>query len=331
MDSRRRVIVALGAGALFRSQVSLSQKPAKVWRIGFLAHRHIEFLDSDYQYGPFRQGMREQGYVDGKNLSIEWRSAEGNSARLPGLAAELAKLKLDVIVAGGTPATRAAQKATATIPIVMAGVADPIGSGFIESLARPGKNITGATNINVELGPKQMEILFGIVSNVSRVGVLINPSNQSHAAYFRGCQDGAKRLGIEVILPAKAQTPQELESAFAALAQEKAEALIVARDGFLNQEVRRVAALALRFRLPAIGGLREYVEAGGLISYGPSIREQFRRAEYYVARILQGAKPPELPAEQPMNFDLAVNLKTARALGVTVPPVVMVRATRVID
>ena len=331
MNNRRKLLIAIGAATLEAPLAAFAQPRSAVWRIGFLSHRHIEFVDSDYQYGAFRQGMREHGYVEGKDLVIEWRSAEGDAKRLTVLAAELVRLKPDVIVAGGTPATLAAQKSTATLPIVMAGVADPVGSGFIKSLARPGGNITGVTNINVELGPKQVETLVALVPKVARVVVLINSSNASHAAYLNGCREGAQRLGIKDVLTASAQTPREIENAFAMMVREKAEALIVARDGFINQQVRQIADLAGSIRIPAIGGLREYAEAGGLISYGPSIAEQYRRAAYHVARIMKGAKPADLPVEQPMTFELTVNLRTAKALGLTIPQTVLVRAERVIQ
>jgi len=314
---------------------TFAQQPGKIWRVGFLAHRHVNFIDSDYQYGPFRQGMRELGYVEGKNLVIEWRSAEGDSSRLPALAAELVTLHVDVIVAGGTPATRAVQlaakKATPLIPIVMSGVADPVGTGFIANLARPGGNITGVTNINVELGPKQVETLLAMLPKVARIAVLINPTNLSHAAYLRGCREAAQKLGISVVVPANASTPQEIDAAFSMMASEKVEALIVARDGFLNQQVRQLSALAAQQRLPTIGGLREYTDAGGLISYGPSIAEQFRSAAAYVDKIFKGAKPGELPVEQPRRFELFVNQKAAKALGLAIPHSLLMSADKVID
>jgi len=322
-------------GALALPLGTLAQPPGKVWRVGFLAHRRVNFVDSDYQYGPFRQGMRELGYVEGKNLAIEWRSAEGSSERLPALAAELVKLNVDVIVAGGTPATRAVQlatkNATPLIPIVMSGVADPVGSGFIDNLARPGGNITGVTNINVELGPKQVETLLAMLPKVERVAVLINPTNVSHAAYLRGCQEAGHKLGISAVVPANASTPQEIETAFSMMVREKVEALIVARDGFLNQQVRQVSALAARQRLPTIGGLREYADAGGLISYGPSIADQFRWAAAYVDKILKGAKPGDLPVERPRRFELFISQKAARALGLAIPQSLLMSADKVIE
>ena len=330
MNNRRKLVIALGASMIPMPFGAFAQQLGKVWRVGFLAQRHMDFLDSDYQYGPFRRGMRELGYVEGKNLVIEWRSAEGNSERLQELAAELVKLKVDVIVTGGTPATLAAQQTTPTIPIVMSGIGDPVGSGFIKSLAHPGGNITGVTNMNVELGPKQLEILLAMVPKVSRVAVLVNPTNLSHAAFLRSCQAGAQRLGIK-LLPADAQTPQEIENAFSMIAREKAGALIVSRDGFVNQQVRQISDLAAKNRLPTIGGLRQYVDAGGLMSYGPSIADQYRWAATYVDKIFKGAKPADIPVERPKKFELIINGKTAKALGLTIPQSLLISADKVIE
>ena len=335
MSRRRKILVALGAGVLASPLCALAQSPGKVWRVGFLAHRRVSFLDSDYQYGPFRLGMRELGYVEGKNLLIEWRSAEGDSNRLPALAAELVGMNVDVIVAGGTPATRAVQvatkKAASVIPIVMSGVADPVGSGFIENLARPGGNITGFSKINVELGPKQVETLRTMLPSLARVAVLVNPTNLSHAAYWRACEQAAHKLGITHVVPANASTPAEIEAAFAMMAREKVEALIVARDGFLNQQVRQVSARAAQQRLPALGGLREYADAGGLLSYGPSIADQYRWAASYVDKLLRGAKPADLPVERPRRFELFINRKAASTLGLTIPQALLISADGVIE
>ena len=331
MNKQRRRLIAFAAIALGAPSGAFGQQQSKVWRVGFLAHRRIEFVDSDWQYGPFRNGMRELGYVEGKNLLIEWRFADGHAERLPGLAAELVKLKLDVIVTGGTQATLAAQRATSTAPIVMSGVGDPIGSGFAKSLARPGGNITGVTNINVDLGPKQLEMLLAIVPKVMRVAILVNPTNASHAAFFKGCQDGARRLRLKEVMAVTAQNPRDIEAAFATMARDKVEALLVSRDAFIHQQLRQIADQAAKALLPVMAGLQEYVQAGGLIGYGPSIRDQYRRAAYYVDRILRGAKPADLPVEQPMTFELAVNLKAAKALELTIPGEIMVRATRVLE
>jgi putative ABC transport system substrate-binding protein len=335
MRQRRCFLVALGTQFLALPLVVLPQQPSKIWRIGFLAHRRVRFIDSDYQYGPFRQGMRELGYIEGKNLIIEWRSAEGNSDRLATLAAELVKLDLDVIVAGGTPATKAvqiaAQGVNRIVPIVMSGVADPVGSGFIETLAHPRGNITGVTNINVEIGPKQVETLLALLPKATRIAVLINPTNQSHGAYLGGCELAAQKMGITEVVPAYASSPPEIDAAFSMMLHARIDALIVARDGFLNQQVHQVSGLAARHRLPTIGGLREFTDAGGLLSYGPNISDQFRWAAHYVDKILKGAKPGDLPVERPRRFELFINRKAAKALGLGIPQYLLMSADKLIE
>ena len=310
---------------------SFAQQQGKVWRVGFLSQRrHVDFLDSDYYYGPFRQGMRELGYVEGKNLVIEWRSAEGKFERLPDLAAELVQLKVDVIVTAGTPAISAAQKATTTIPIVMGSAGDPVGSGFVKSLARPGGNITGLSNMVVDLGPKHLEMLRSMVPKLSRVAVLVNPSNSSHATILKSVQAAAQKTNIKV-LPAEARTPQEIESAFSTMTQGNVGAVLVAIDAFFIQQGRQIAELAAKHRLPSMSASREYVEAGGLMSYGQNLADNYRRAATYVDKILKGAKPGDLPVEQPTKFELIINGKTAKALGLTIPQSLLISADKVIE
>ena len=332
MTTRREVLIKLGASAgVLATPFALFAQPAgKIWRVGFLAQRHVDFVDTDYYYGPFRQGMRELGYVEGKNLVIEWRSAEGNNERLAALAAELVNLKVDVIVAASTLPVRAAQKATTTIPIVMAGIGDPVGGGFVKSLARPGGNITGLSNINVDIAAKQLEMLMSMVPKLSRVAVLITVDTVVGAMTLKNIQSPAQRKGI-TILPVEARTAPEIEQAFSAMARGKAGAVIVTRDPIFNSRVRQVAELAARYRLPAIGGLREYPEAGGLMSYGSSVTGQFRHAATYVDKILKGAKPADLPVEQPTIFELVINGKTAKALGLTIPYALRISANQVIE
>ena len=330
MNNRRKLIVALGASALAVPFASFAQQQGKVWRVGFLASRHVEFVDADSYYGPFRQGMRELGYVEGKDLVIEWRSAEGNNARLPGLAAELVKLKVDAIVTPATPASLAAQQATSTIPIVMANVADPVGAGLVKSLARPGGNITGLANIVTALGPKQLEMLIDMVPRLSRVAVLVNPSNPVQANLPKLIRDTVQRTSVK-ILPAEAQTPQEVENAFSMMVRERAGAVIVGQDPFAIQQRRPIAELALKHRLPSISGFREYAEAGGLISYGANITDINRRVAIYVDKILKGAKPGDLPVEQPTKFELIINRKTAKALNLTIPQALLVSADGLIE
>jgi putative ABC transport system substrate-binding protein len=330
MNNRRKLLVALGASALAAPFGSFAQQQGKVWRVGFLALRQVAISDSDYYYGPFRQGMRKLGYVEGKNLIIEWRSADGKSERLPGLAVELVQLKVDVIVAGGTQATSTAQKATTTIPIVMGSIGDPVAGGFVKSLAHPGGNITGVSNIASNIGPKQLEMLLSMVPKLSRVAILVNPDNSALTTALKNVQATAQRTGV-TILAFEARTPQEIENAFSQMTRQKAGGLIVTRDASLNQQVRQIAELAAKNRLPTIAGLREYVEAGGLMSYGTNLADQYRRAATYVDKILKGAKPADLPVEQPTKLELVINRKTAKALGLTIPQPLLISADKVIE
>ena len=330
MNKRRKLIVALGAGALATPLMSIAQQQGKVWRVGFLSPRHVDFVDSDYYYGPFRQGMRELGYVDGKNLVIEWRSAEGNNERLPGLAAELAKLKLDVIVTAGTNATLAAQKSITAIPIVMVGAGDPVGSGLVKSLARPGGTTTGLSIMLGELGPKHLEMLLSMVPTLSRVAVLMNPANSANAIVLKSVQSAAQRTGTK-ILPVDVRSPQEIASAFSVIVREKPGAVFVVQDPLFIQQRRQIAELAAKNLLPSISGFREYAEAGGLMSYGQNLAENYRRAATFVDKILKGTKPADLPVEQPTKFELIINGKTAKALGLKIPQSLLIMADKVIE
>ena len=330
MISRRQVVLGLGVGALVAPFAPFAQQPGKVWRVGFLSHPHVDFVDADNYYGPFTQGMRELGYIVGQNLTIEWRSAEGISERLPELAAELVRLKVDVLAAAGTPASQAAQKATAAIPIVMMGVADPVGTGLVKSLARPGASSTGLSNMSVDLGPKLLEMLRGMAPKVSRVAFLANPSNAASSLLLKNVQAAAHKIGVK-IHPVEASTPQEIASGFAVMASQKAEGLIVSLDPLLQQRKNQIAELAAKQRLPSIGAYGVYVEAGGLMSYGIDIREHIRRAATYVDKIFKGANPGDLPVEQPTTFELFINLKTAKALGIKVPQSILIQATKVIE
>ena len=329
MNNRRKLIVALGSSALATLFSAFAQQQGKVWRVGFLAARRPGSLDSDV-YGAFVRGLRELGYVEGKNLVIEWRFADGMLERLPGLAAELVRLKVDIIVITGTQATSAAQKATTTIPIVMANVSDPVGGGFVKSLAHPGGNITGLSNITGELSPKHLEMLHSMVPKVSHVAVLVNPTSSSNTAVLKNVQAAAQKVGVK-ILPVEARAPQEIENAFSIMAQKKAGAVIVVRDAVFNQQARQIAELTAKNRLPSIWANREYAEAGGLMSYGPSFTDQYRRAAIYVDKILKGAKPADLPVEQPTKFELLINGKTAKALGLKIPQSLLIMADKVIE
>lgn len=329
MNNRRKLVIVLGAGALAAPFETFAQPQGKVWRIGFLSASHVEFLDSDVYYGPFRQGMRELGYVEGKNLIIEWRSAEGQDERLAGLAAELVNLNVDLIVATNTPATRAAQKATTSIPIVMGNVSDPVRSGFVNSLARPAGNITGLSTTAVDFTPKQFEMLLAMVPKLSRLAVLLNPTNSSSVTRLEAMQVEAQKRGVKIIR-VEARTPKEIDDAFSQMRTQDAGALFVLSSLF-NQQKDQIAELAAKNRLPAVAGDRIFTEAGILMSYGPGLTGQFRRTAAYVDKIFKGAKPADLPVEQPMTLELFINGKTAKTLGLKIPNSIRVQATKIIE
>ena len=329
MNRREALLVLLALGTMPRA--SFAQPPGKVWRIGFLAPLSRSTpLRPDVYYDAFVQGIRELGYVEGKNLAIEWRFADGKFERLPGLAAELVRVNVDVIVTHSTPATQALQRATSTIPIVFAVAVDPVGSGFAASLARPAGNITGLSVIDVDLGPKRLELLKTMLPALSRVAVLVNPGSSVRAAIVRSVQAAGQHAGIKV-LPVDARTPEEIERGFVIMAQERAEGVIIADDAFFRGQRRQIADLAVKNRMPAITPWREYVAAGGLMSYGQNIADSFRRAATYVDKILKGAKPGELPIEQPTRIHLAINRKTANLLGMKISPELLLRADEVIE
>jgi putative ABC transport system substrate-binding protein len=330
MNNRRKLLIALGASAIAEPFGVFAQQQGKVWRVGFLGMRLSTASNPNASYDAFVQGMRELGYVEGKNLVIESRIADGKAERLPGLAAELVQLNVDVILAAGVQPTSAAQKATTTIPIVMGNSNDPVGSGFVASLARPGGNITGLSNLIGDLGPKHFEMLRSMTPKLSRVAILVNPTNSGHATILKTVQSAAQKSGVK-ILPVQARNPQEIESAFLTMARENAGAIIVANDLLFNQRRRQIAELAVKNRLASVAAVREYVEAGGLMSYGPNFVELYRRAATYVDKILKGANPGNIPVEQPTKFELFINRKTAKALGLAIPQSLLISANRVIE
>jgi putative ABC transport system substrate-binding protein len=331
VKTRREILFAGGAGlcALAMPLTSITQQRLpKVARIGYLDTVSSDF--AKYRADGLRTGMRELGYAEGKNVVIEYRWAEGKYERLTGLAAELVQLKVDVIVAAGTQAIQAAQKATTTIPIVMTATADPVAAGFVASLSRPGRNITGLSNISVDLSSKYLELLRAALPKLSRVTVLVNPSHPNHPSFAKNIQATAQTTGVK-ISPVPAGTASEIDAAFAAMRHERAGALIVLPDGFFFAQARRIAELAAQQRLPTMFWTREPVEAGGLMSYGQNIAEHYYRAATYVDKILKGAKPGDLPVEQPTKIELVINLKTAKAIGLTIPQDLLFRADRVIE
>jgi putative ABC transport system substrate-binding protein len=327
--ARRRLLRVLALFATATAFGSLAQQSGKLWRVGFLALRRPVSLESD-QFGGFSQGMRELGYVEGRNLLIEWRFADGKPERLPVLAAELVQSKVDVILAAGTQAISAAQRATTSIPIVMAGANDPVGSGFIASLGHPGGNVTGLSLLLEDVTPKQLEILLIVVPRLSRLAVLANPANVSYSTLQANVEVFARKAAVEIV-PVRARTPLDIERAFSTMEQEKVGAVIVVSDALFTQQIRQIATLAEKNRLPLIGPFRQYAEAGAMMSYGENFTDHFRRAAAYVDKILKGAKPGDLPVEQPTRFELIMNLKTARLLGLSIPRELLLRVDEAID
>jgi len=304
-----------------------AQQPTKIPRIGYLGVNSLN-VNPDRREA-FRQGLRELGYVEGKNIVIEWRSAEGKSDRLPGLAAELVRLKVDLVVSGGVATTRAAKQATVTIPVVMASDDDPVGSGFAASLARPGGNITGLSTLSPEISGKQLELLKEIVSKLSRVAIGGDVTRPGIPQALREINVAADALGVQVQY-LELREPKDIETAFRAASKEHADAVLVLGSPVLLSQRRQIADVAAKSRLPAIYPRPEFVEDGGLMSYGVSFTDLFRRAATYVDKILKGAKPADLPIEQPTKFELVINLKTAKQIGLTIPPNVLARADKVI-
>jgi putative tryptophan/tyrosine transport system substrate-binding protein len=316
------VVVLLGVAV-----IAQAQQPKKVPRIGYLAgasHAAIAF-----RLEAFRQGLRELGYLEGKNIGIEYRYSEGNFRRQKELAFELARANVDVIVTSGPASTRAAKEATATIPIIMTFDSDPVGSGSVASLARPGGNITGLSTLAPEISGKQVELLKEIVPKLSRVAVIGSSANPGNAQVLKEMEAVAQVFSVKLqyldILD-----PKELEAAFRTASNERADAMVVLAGTIIIAQRARIADLAIKSRLPSIYERREFVEAGGLMSYGISITDLDRRAAIYVDKILKGAKPGDLPVEQPTKFELVINLKTAKQIGLTIPPNVLARADRVI-
>jgi putative ABC transport system substrate-binding protein len=336
VTERRRVnrreavlgFVVLGAAGI--PLFCFAQPQVKVWRVGVLlpASRPTSLSpDAD----ALIRGLQALGYVEGQNLQIKWRYAEGKYDRFAGLAADLVRSGIDIIVTGGPTATGAAREVTRAIPIVMANSDDPVGSGFVKSLAHPGGNITGLSNISGEIGPKQLEMLRSVVPDSSRVAVLVNPANSSSGPMvLKPLQSAAQTMGI-TLLTVEARTPQEIDAAFSRLVKEKARAVIVVQDSVFSQHRGRLAELAEKHRLPTIGRDRSYAGAGGLMSYGPNAVDNFRRVATYIDKIFKGAKPGDLPIEQPTKFELVINLKIAKALGLKIPQRLLLQADRVIE
>ena len=303
-----------------------AQQQEKFRKIGIISERRKGALGN---IEAFEQGLRKLGYVEGKNISIERRYTEGDVARLPAVTADLVRLKVDVILAPGTPAALAAKNATQTIPIVVASVSDAVGSGLVESLARPGGNLTGLTQISPDLAGKRLEILKETVPRLSRVAVLLEHNAGASALSLSETRAAAKRFAIQV-QALEVTDASTFENAFGAMTKERADALFVISSGNFLNDAKRIADLARKHRLPAIYTVKEYVDAGGLMNYGVDLPDLFRRAAAYVDKILRGTNPANLPVEQPTKFELVINLKTAKQIGLTIPPNVLARADKVI-
>jgi len=302
-----------------------AQRPG-VARVAFVEGANL----GSHLWQATRDGLRDLGYVEGQNLVIEFRSAAGKFDRIPDLLAELIRLRVDVIVIIGDPLVLAAKQATSTVPIVMVGAGDPVGRGFVASLARPGGNITGISNLVVPLTGKWLELAKEVTPGISRVAILRNGGNPTHPLFWAEAQTSAPGLALSVS-SVEVRGPADLERAFASMAQERVGAVVVLADPMLGAHRARLAELSLKHRLVSVAPFRENPENGALMSYGPSLRANFRRAATYVDRILKGAKPADLPVEQPTRFELVVNLKTAKALGLTIPPSLLLRADQVIE
>ena len=324
---RRQFLVV--TGALFAAPFAAeAQQLQKIRRIGVLPPGPLSVRL--HLWDAFRQGLRELGYVEGQTIAIVFPSAEVSAERLPELAQELVRLKVDVIVAAGTVAIQAAQNATKTIPIVMPVVTDPVGTGAAASLARPGGNVTGLTLISPDITGKRVQLLKEIVPGASRIVILSNPTSRNSEPQIREAEIAARALGAQ-LAPLQVRGPDDFESAFQTASKHRADALLAVDDALFFTHRKQIVDLAAKHRLPALYGYREFVDAGGLMTYAANLPEMYRRAAHFVDKILKGAKPADLPIEQPTTFELVINMKTAKALGIAIPPSVLLRADRVIE
>jgi len=325
---RREFITLLSGIVAAWPLAARAQQPAKIPRIGFLGNSTAT-MEANL-IGPLRDGLRELGYEEGRNVIIEFRWAEGKYDQFPALVAELLAAKVDVIITAGTPATLAIKKATSTVPLVFIAVGDPVGTGVVPNLGRPGGNITGLSSIAPDLEGKRLELLREVVPKLSHVAFFLNPANAFHTASMRQARVAAQSLGIK-LQPMEVNKSEQLDGAFASIVKEKPDALLILADRVFLHNRKRMMEFAIQQRLPSVNAYRELVEAGGLISYGPSYEDMHRRAAVYVDKILKGTKPADLPIEQPTKFTLLINLKTAKTLGLTVPPTLVARADELIE
>jgi putative tryptophan/tyrosine transport system substrate-binding protein len=325
----RRIVICLAFSALLFALSSSvpAQQPKNVPRIVFLAVQPRSALSA--RFDAFRQGLRELGYEEGKNIVIDYLDSEGSQDRLPAVVAEIVRRQTDIIVTGGSQATRAAKEGTSTIPIVMAQDNDPLGAGFVASLARPGGNVTGLANLTAELSGKQLELLKEILPKLSRLAVFSDSTEPGNTRSLKETEVAAKGFGVQLFYM-DVQAAKDIDPAFRAASNKRAEALLVQPSPAMNQRRKQIVGLAAKSRLPAMYPRAEYVEDGGLAMYGVNTDDLHRRAAIFVDKILKGAKPADLPVEQPIKFDLLFNLKAAKQIGLTIPPNVLARASRVI-
>lgn len=324
---RSKIVWLITLILLSCAELAEAQPSSRAYRVGFLSSLSPEVVSD--RVDAFRQGMRELGYAEGKDLSIEWRYAHGKIERLPSLAAELVRVKVDVILTGGPAVNRFAKEATTTIPVVLSFDNDPVGNGFAASLARPGGNLTGFSTYYPEISGKQLEILKDIVPRLSRLAVIGNSSIAGNAQALRETEKAANAFGVK-LKSLDVQNDSEIEAAFLSAIKDRSDAVIVLGSQVVTSHAKQFAAMAVKSRLPAIYWSPEFVQAGGLLSYSVSINDLFRRSAIYVDKILKGAKPGDLPVEQPTKFELMINLKTAKQIGLMIPPNVLARADRVI-
>lgn len=330
MNNRRKLVIALGAGALALPFGSFAQQQGKVWRIGYLdLGSRLSLMDSG-RHGALMQGLRDLGYVEGRNFVLEARYADGKADGLDGLAAELVRQKVELILSTGTPASQAAQRATTSIPIVVTVTGDPVIDGLAASLARPGGNVTGMSSGIDDTVQRLVELLNVAVPKMKRVAVITNSANRTHASMLSSIQAAVRKTGKQMV-PLGVRTPDEIESGFAAMARQRVDAVLIVPDAFLLQQLTQIAGLASRLRLPSIYGDAKYAEVGGLIGYGADRNENFHRAAIFVDKILKGAKPGEVPFEQPTRYYLVINRKTANSLGVKINNELLTRADKIIE
>jgi putative ABC transport system substrate-binding protein len=325
---RRAFVSAVGMSLLAAPLRLAAQQPQRVPRVGYL----FSFTPAEarHLWEACRQGLRDLGYVEGRNIMLEPRWADGHHERLPELAADLVRLKVDVIVSAATPASRAAKAATSSIPIVIVAVGEPVKVGLVASLARPGGNVTGLSLLTTELSGKRLELLAQVVRNMHRVAILMNPDNPVTAVFLEETRAAAQKLGVQ-LQPLEARNPRDIEQVFDAAPGERAAGLIVFDDPVFFSHRKQIVALAVKRRLPAMYGFREFVDEGGLMSYGPDRVDHYRRIAVYVDKILRGAKPADLPVEQPTKFELVINMKTAKALGLTISPSLRLQADQLVE